>query len=61
MAAFGCPPRLWHGEGVPLGLLEVLITASVLSLFVVAYTAFLDLFPTLPVSDPRLSQAETKH
>ena len=54
-------PSLWHGEGVPLGLLEVLITASVLSLFVVAYTAFLDLFPTLPVSDPRLSQAETKH
>ena len=54
-------PSLWHGEGVPLGLLEVLITASVLSLFVVAYTAFLDLFPTLPVSDPRLAQAETKH
>ncbi len=54
-------PSLWHGEGVPLGLLEVLVTAGVLSLFVVAYTTFLDIFPTLPVSDPRLAPAETEH
>ena len=54
-------PSLWHGEGVPLGLLEILVTAGVLSLFVVAYTTFLDLFPTLPVSDPRLAPAETEH
>ena len=54
-------PSLWHGEGVPLGLLELLVTAGVLSLFVVAYTTFLDLFPTLPVSDPRLAPAETEH
>ena len=54
-------PSLWHGEGVPLGLLEVLVTAGVLSLFVVAYTTFLDLFPRLPVSDPRLAPAETEH
>ena len=54
-------PSLWHGEGVPLGLLEMLVTAGVLSLFVVCYTTFLDLFPTLPVSDPRLAPAETEH
>ena len=54
-------PSLWHGEGVPLGLLEVLVTAGVASLFAVSYTAFLDHFPTLPVSDPRLAPAETGH
>ena len=54
-------PSLWHGEGVPLGLLEILVTTGVLSLFVVAYTAFLDHFPTVPVSDPRLAPAETEH
>ena len=54
-------PSLWHGEGVPLGLLELLVTAGVLGLFVVCYTTFLDLFPTLPVSDPRLAPAETEH
>ena len=53
-------PSLWHGEGVPLGLPEVLVTAGVFGLFVVAYTSFLDLFPTLPVSDPRLAPAETE-
>ncbi len=53
-------PSLWHGEGVPLGLLEVLVTAGVLGLFVVCYTTFLDRFPTLPVSDPRLAPAETE-
>ena len=54
-------PSLWHGEGVPLGLLELLVTAGVLGLFVVCYTTFLDRFPTLPVSDPRLAPAETEH
>ena len=54
-------PSLWHGEGVPLGLLEAVITAGVLSLFALSYATFLDLFPTLPVSDPRLAPAETEH
>ena len=54
-------PSLWHGEGVPLGLLELLVTAGVFGLFVVCYTTFLDRFPTLPVSDPRLAPAETEH
>ena len=53
-------PSLWRGEGVPLGWLEVLVTAGVASLFVAACAAFLDRFPTLPVSDPRLAPAETE-
>ena len=54
-------PSLWHGESVPLGLLEVLVTVGTFSLFAVCYTTFLDVFPTLPVSDPRLAPAETEH
>ena len=48
-------PSLWHGEGVPLGIIEVLITAGVLSLFTWCYSTFLHTFPVLPVSDPRLA------
>jgi len=54
-------PSLWHREGVPLGLVEVLVTAGTLSVFLVCYTTFLETFPTLPVSDPRLAPAETEH
>ena len=49
-------PSLWHGPGVPLGILEILITAGVLGLFVVCYTSFLHVFPVLAVSDPRLDK-----
>ena len=54
-------PSLWHGEGVPLGPLEILVTAGVASRFVLSYTTFLDYFPTVTVSDPRLAPAETEH
>ena len=47
-------PSLWHNGGVPLGVLEVLITGGVLGLFGFCYTGFLRMFPVLPVSDPRL-------
>lgn len=53
-------PSLWHGEGVPLGWIEMLVTAGAASLFVVCYATFLDLFPALPVSDPRFAPAETE-
>ena len=49
-------PSLWNEDGVPLGLLELLITAGVLSLFVFCYTRFLQTFPVLVVSDPRLTK-----
>lgn len=50
-------PSLWHGDGVPLGITEILITLGVLGLFVFCYTGFLQLFPALPISDPRLARA----
>ena len=52
-------PSLWHGAGVPLGILEILITAGVLGLFVVCYTSFLRTFPVLAISDPRLEKIAT--
>ena len=54
-------PSLWHGDGVPLGLLEALVTAGTGSLFAVAYLTFLDRFPVLAVSDPRLAPAAAEH
>jgi len=48
-------PSLWHENGIPLGLIEVLITAGVFSLFAWCYGTFLRAFTVLPVSDPRLA------
>ena len=47
-------PSLWRGDGVPLGIPEVLITGGILSVFRICYTTFLQTFPVLAVSDPRL-------
>ena len=49
-------PSLWRGAGVPLGILEILITAGMFGLFVVCYTSFLRTFPVLVISDPRLDK-----
>ena len=54
-------PSLWHGAGVPLGIIEILITAGVLGLFVVCYTSFLRTFPVLAISDPRLEKWPRSH
>ena len=50
-------PSLWHGEGVPLGPVELLVGAGVAGLFFRSYTAFLETFPVLPLADPRLEPA----
>ena len=50
-------PSLWHGEGVPLGLIEILVTLGTAGLFGWSYTTFLQTFPVLPVADPRLAPA----
>ena len=42
-----------------LGILEMLITAGVLGLFVACYTSFLRTFPVLVISDPRLDKVAT--
>ena len=50
-------PSLWQGPGIPIGIVEVLITAGVLGLFAFCYTEFLKTFPVLPFSDQRLRSA----
>ena len=48
-------PSLWRGQGLPLGAIELLVTAGVGSLFVLCYTALLQRVPMLPIADPRLA------
>jgi Ni/Fe-hydrogenase subunit HybB-like protein len=48
-------PSLWHGEGLPLGIFEIMVAAGTLGLFGLCYTTFLVTFPVLPLSDPRLT------
>ena len=50
-------PSLWDGEGVPLGVVEILVTLGVAGLFAWSYTTFLQTFPVLPLADPRLEPA----
>ena len=50
-------PSLWEGEGLPLGLPELLVTAGAASLFVLCWTGFLERVPMLPLSDPKLEPA----
>ncbi len=50
-------PSLWHGEGVPLGLIEILVTLGTAGLFGWSYATFLRTFPVLPLADPRLAPA----
>ena len=50
-------PSLWHDEGLPLGLIELLVTLGTAGLFGWCYTTFLRTFPVLPTSDPRLAPA----
>ena len=57
-------PSLWHEDGIPLGILELLITIGVFGLFIFCYTGFLRAFPVLPVSDPKFvfsTARETDH
>ena len=54
-------PSLWHHEGIPLGLIEILVTAGVGGLFAFCYTGFLAAFPVLAVADPRLRVNTTSH
>ena len=50
-------PSLWHGEGVPLGPIELLVTLGTAGLFVWSYSTFLTVFPVVPLADPRLEPA----
>jgi len=48
-------PSLWKGEHLPIGPLEILVTAGVGALFALSYTAFLQRVPILPIADPLLA------
>ena len=45
-------PSLWRGDGLPLGLPELLITAGTASLFTLCWTSFLERFPPPPQESP---------
>jgi hypothetical protein len=48
-------PSLVKGEHLPIGPVEVLITAGVGALFALCYTGFLQRVPVLPITDPLLA------
>ena len=54
-------PSIWKGEGIPLGLLEVLITAGFFGLMALSLTFFLRRVPLLPISDPLFRKAIQPH
>jgi len=45
-------PSLWHGQGIPFGLAEILITGGFLGTVALCTLFFLQRFPILPVADP---------
>jgi hypothetical protein len=47
-------PSLWKGEHLPIGPIEILVTAGAAALFALSYTAFLQRVPMLPFADPLL-------
>ena len=52
-------PSVWRATELPLGLIELCITAGFLGAVGLTLTLFLKTFPLLPVSDP-LFQEEMK-
>ena len=50
-------PSLWKQDGVPLGIMELLITGGYLGLVGLCLTTFLRRFPVLPLSDPLFRQS----
>ncbi len=54
-------PSLWKEKGLPLGLLEILITAGFFGVMALSLTVFLQRVPLLPVSDPLFREAMQPH
>ena len=54
-------PSLWKGDHLPIGPLEVLVTAGVGALFALSYTGFLQRVPIVPIADPLLDRAPAGH
>jgi hypothetical protein len=54
-------PSLWKGDQLPIGPMEILVTAGVAALFALCYTGFLQRVPLLPTADPLLVRAQAEH
>ncbi len=54
-------PSLWKEKSLPLGLLEILITAGFFGVMALSFSAFLRRVPVLPVSDPLFREAMQPH
>jgi Ni/Fe-hydrogenase subunit HybB-like protein len=54
-------PSLWKGDQLPIGPMEILVTAGVAALFALCYTGFLQRVPLLPTADPLLVRARAGH
>jgi hypothetical protein len=51
-------PSIWKGERLPIGPVEVFVTAGVGALFMICYAAFVQRVPILPIADPMLGPIE---
>jgi hypothetical protein len=54
-------PSLWKEKSLPLGLMEILITAGFFGVMSLSFSAFLQRVPLLPVSDPLFREAMQPH
>jgi Polysulphide reductase, NrfD len=54
-------PSLWKEKSLPLGLMEVLITAGFFGIMALSLALFLQRAPLLPVSDPFFREAMQPH
>ena len=54
-------PSIWKGEALPLGSLEILITAGFFGMMALSLTFFLRRVPLLPISDPLFRKAMEPH
>jgi len=54
-------PSLWKGKSLPLGLMEIFITAGFFGIMALSLAIFLQRAPLLPVSDPFFREAMQPH
>jgi hypothetical protein len=54
-------PSIWKGQGIPIGLLEVLITAGFFGIMGLCIIFFLGRVPLLPISDPLFRKSIEPH
>ncbi len=53
-------PSTWHGEGVPLGWIEAVITLGFLGLFGLSYSLYASLAPKIPVREALVSGVRSR-